>query len=425
MSEIEENAVPEKEQKKEEEADLQRPPFLRSALPAAALVVAVLFVLPVGPLLLWPYFEERLAGPIAMLAYHGLICVAFVALWTFLHIIIAPDLPEALARREIFMFQFRLQWRTGMTKHDAIALFLSVVAMTALIVSGFHPWATAPGLVAFGITALLLSFPKRQWDLVEDRRPVQVPETSPSTWVSEDDAEPRVLTWEYKPLFGQGFVERVELYISRSKVEELRNVNPTKEALPKVEAGIRQLINLLIDGALTNELRLLAAHFLESALNHRLSVFEELESALQMIHLNICHKDARTGLEKYWRFPLETLYDLEGDSNCKTILAAALFKLLFRMQPKKVQRDVVLLVSKEEADMALAVEAPHEIGGEFYKSQGLSYYFCRFTPNGFWVGEVPQDFAYSRYLEIHLDDKDPGEWALDRFSAGLKSPVDK
>lgn len=390
---------------------LTRAPFLRSGMTAALGVVAALFVVLLIPLWLWPLVREGVGGIQGFVAYHGGLWLVFLGVWIGLHYRVAADTRESLARRQLQILPFRMQWRTGVAGRDILCLLAGLVAAAVAIGTGHHPWAPAPLMLAVGTVALMRSFPNQVWELLGDQRPIEVPDPLPPEPVS--DGVRRVLEWDYAPLARAAFQNRVEVVISAGRIEALRAANPTAGAFPGDPASVRAIVNLLVNGALTREMREVARYLLVTARDQGLSVYEEIDNALRMVQANITYRsDSETAGKEYWRFPLETIHDLVGDCDCKSILAAGIFKLIFRLQPGASSRDVVLLLSDKEAHMALAVEGPADLPGRFFRADRRCYYYCESTAEGMRVGEVPPSVDVRNYDVVHLDDTDPGEWAI-------------
>nr|MDP9177352.1 hypothetical protein [Gemmatimonadota bacterium] len=133
---------------------------------------------------------------------------------------------------------------------------------------------------------------------------------------------------------------------------------------------------------------------------HRFNYFEEAQNTLQLVQsIPYVTDHVSLGVPEYWRFPIETLFDNQGDCDCKAILAAALFRSMGL-------RSVVLL-SPVEGHAAVAVEgAPDYPGNQYFEWAGGRYFFCETTDGtfGFTVGEVPPNVNLQDYtvrVEIH------------------------
>lgn len=93
-----------------------------------------------------------------------------------------------------------------------------------------------------------------------------------------------------------------------------------------------------------------------------------------------------TGFEEYWRFPVETLVDMQGDCEDTAVLFSALIKNL--------GYDVVLLYyTFEDSDLghlSSGVNVNEDVG-DYVISSGEKFYYCETTAPGFKIGEKPTD----------------------------------
>ena len=90
-----------------------------------------------------------------------------------------------------------------------------------------------------------------------------------------------------------------------------------------------------------------------------------------------------TPYDGYPRYPIETLFEREGDSEDTSILAAA---LLYRMG-----YDVALLVMEDAKHMAVGVSLPGDYG-TYYEDDGTRYFYLETTQLGWGLGIVPSYF---------------------------------
>ena len=80
------------------------------------------------------------------------------------------------------------------------------------------------------------------------------------------------------------------------------------------------------------------------------------------------------------RYPLETLFEREGDSEDTSILVAG---LLHRMG-----YDVALLVIEDAQHMAVGVSLPGD-HGSYFEYNGKQYFYLETTQLGWSLGEIP------------------------------------
>lgn len=90
-----------------------------------------------------------------------------------------------------------------------------------------------------------------------------------------------------------------------------------------------------------------------------------------------------TGREEYWRYPIETIADHAGDCEDSAVLLAALLR-------RAGFRSLLVVFPKHAA---VAVEVPHDTPGAYFEHEGVRYYYCETTDEGWVVGDVPAGFA--------------------------------
>ena len=104
------------------------------------------------------------------------------------------------------------------------------------------------------------------------------------------------------------------------------------------------------------------------------------------------------GVEEYWRYPVETLVEKQGDCEDSTILYATIMK--------KMGYDAVLLFYVLDDDighLATGVGIGAEIvEGFFVVHENQRFYYCETTSQGFIVGEKPSDIPEEPELIIDV-----------------------
>lgn len=391
------------------------------AMPAAAIFIGVFYVLP-GAYFLWPLLP-RLAplvpGPVAGGTVLGAV---FLAIWLLMWLLSPPRLPSELGQIRDKSLWFRMQRRTGVARLDIVGFL--VAAGLAVGLAFFAPIFT-PGLgaLAIGFLGMGVSASNLKWDLIDFRRELpEIPEPVPEE--GRGDLVPVTLSWDYeRPMPGAGgFHNEVTVGISQITLEGLRSKNPFREGqVPRDLEGLEKAIRMLVHEGTTFEVREVARYLLGQARRHGLSLYEEIDNALRMVQSAITYQTDQESLgHEYWRFPLETLHDRVGDSDCKAILAAALFRVLFTLDLRSLdpagserddtRRDVVVLLSETERHVAVAVEGPPGLPGDFLRLGERCYYFCEATNEGMRVGQRPTTVAWQNYRIIRLEPEETAHW---------------
>jgi hypothetical protein len=113
---------------------------------------------------------------------------------------------------------------------------------------------------------------------------------------------------------------------------------------------------------------------------------------VQAPNIAYCIDGKSEGIEfadEYMRFPDEVLYDKEGDCDCKSSLAVALFHELgynvVIMLSQKKQHAAIGIECKDEWLEALKPDNPEQVVREH---NGKRYLYCETTGDGFKMGHI-------------------------------------
>ena len=102
------------------------------------------------------------------------------------------------------------------------------------------------------------------------------------------------------------------------------------------------------------------------------------------------------GVEEYWRYPVETLVEKQGDCEDSTLLYATLMKQLG-------YKTVLLfyIIDDDIGHLATGIAVGESIqDGFFITYKNAEYYYCETTSQGFIVGEKPTDIPTEPELVI-------------------------
>jgi len=112
---------------------------------------------------------------------------------------------------------------------------------------------------------------------------------------------------------------------------------------------------------------------------------------LRFVQKNIKYiiDDESKGTDEYWRFPVETLVEQEGDCEDTSLLFAAIMDAL--------GYDTVLLLYNVEQEgkklghLAVGIHLEGNHGSYVEDNTGKRYYYCETTTASFVVGQLPSN----------------------------------
>ena len=183
----------------------------------------------------------------------------------------------------------------------------------------------------------------------------------------------------------------------------VRRANPFRNGPIVSDEDLVQRARQVLDGAKTTDGSEDAAiaKILNSAyqlcLQYGLADFELFDLVLGFVQSNIEYKideesSSIDNVKEYFRYASETLYDAEGDCDCKSVLAYKLFEKLgvdvdlvtVQSGNKGVYNHVALVLKNNPR---AAIQLPPEYA-EFAPGRGV---YCESTGEGFKPGDVPDD----------------------------------
>lgn len=131
--------------------------------------------------------------------------------------------------------------------------------------------------------------------------------------------------------------------------------------------------------------------FLEKQ-SRNMSDLQRANFVLRFVQETITYtKDASgKGMNEYWKYPYETLFDMRGDCEDTAILYAALMKSL--------GYEVALILYDDH--MATGIGMPSSTYGTYYEKNGTCYYYCETTATGWWLGDIPDGYDTATVIVI-------------------------
>lgn len=351
------------------------------ALALGGFLFSLLYLPPPGPGALFLYAHPLpirwVGGPAAFV----LTCLLLLAILSGLVLLIFTYSRDLLGE-DLYVPVRKVLDPTGLLPLDRWG---SILALLALVVLPFFSFHYLPLGLALSMAFLALrKAPVPPRPMGEPPPPVQ------AAPVEGERLQRRTYAWEFDYDLGREEPVRkaqfLELPVDLDRYERLRGKNPSRERRP----GPGDLAELVGNGV-TPEVERVAEYIRSTTRNENLCSYLEVLNTLALVQSesSIPYKSdlETTGIAEYWRYPLETLVDQAGDCECKSILAAALFRVLGRA--------VLFLLYPPREDrpghMALAVEGGDSFppGLQFFAYRGKRYFYCELTAEGMRPGEIP------------------------------------
>lgn len=107
--------------------------------------------------------------------------------------------------------------------------------------------------------------------------------------------------------------------------------------------------------------------------------YEEVSFVLSFVQQALTYQKEEG---EYPRYPVEALVDEIGDCEDFSILGAAVLK--------SMGYEVALLILPTHA--ALGVGGTEGMPGSFFEKDGIQYYYCEMTAEGWKIGDMPEDY---------------------------------
>lgn len=284
--------------------------------------------------------------------------------------------------------------RIGTAGYDR-GVLITILAANAVCVLCARDWLPA-GLLAL-VAVFSLHMVRQEPEIergIPDLLPAPTPpdETPrPGPTPGENDSaggetETRTFQWEAIITEDERANLQMTLNILLDRLRKFREKNPYKDAGQARWPDFTEFIRR----GVTAELMEAATIIRKYTDDRQWTAFHEVCATLALAQsIPYSYDRESRGVEEYWRYPIETLYDQTGDCEDSSILAACILMTL--------GHDVVALLMPAHA--AIGVRA----GEGFPPSERLVsgvYYFCETTKEGWRVGQVPADINLAE-IEVH------------------------
>ncbi|HEB13118.1 MAG TPA: hypothetical protein ENI11_05535 [Actinobacteria bacterium] len=287
--------------------------------------------------------------------------------------------------------------RTGIAHIDNFGFRMSFLATILFLV-------TDASLIPLGVASTIgfasLKYQKQQLRVVKQTTVVKGKrDKKAKSNPLFDEPVSRKYVWQTKEALDRPFESAIELTIDRRRYEKYAENNPYSRGRP----ATRNYQELVTEG-ITEEIRNLAGDLRAISSERRLSSYQEIAGVLAFVQSIEYKSDQETKGREYIRWPIETLYDAVGDSNCKSVLLAAiLFELGYGV-----------VIVEAQGKTAVGVSGAEGLPGRFLAHKGRRYYYCEASTSDWRVGHLPPDLGEGQfrvYPIIAPDDSEEEEEA--------------
>ncbi len=226
-----------------------------------------------------------------------------------------------------------------------------------------------PALIVSGLNGIGFEIPLKRLEELPDPGKVVLPEIPPAPEIKEEIV--KNFQWKYE---GKDYA--LPLVIRRSVYESFktRNRNP----------DISKWAEEYVIGGITGEIRELAYQLYKAGMPF--GTYQEVDFVLSFVQQAIQYQPEEG---EYPRFPVESLADGIGDCEDFSILGAAILKCM--------GYEAGLMVLPNHA--ALGVAGATGLPGIYVEKDGLRYYYCEMTEEGWKIGQVPEKYG-SMKIEV-------------------------
>lgn len=218
---------------------------------------------------------------------------------------------------------------------------------------------------------------------------------------SNEETTTCIYKWDLDSENGNQLHGAYTLEFSKTEIEDLRQKNPFKTYTDKdnqnsYEDNIRTIFNYLSeDSERTDKVREITTYIKKRVTEAKLPELDLVQFTLDFVQTpniayNVDDQSASIGFAKeYMRFPDEVLYDKEGDCDCKSSLAAALFH--------ELGYNTIVMLSQKLGHAAIGIECKENwlaeikvdnIDTVLREHNGKKYLYCETTGDGYKIGHI-------------------------------------
>lgn len=226
-----------------------------------------------------------------------------------------------------------------------------------------------PALIVSVLNGLGFEIPLKRLEETSGPEKIILPEIPPAPEIKEEIV--KTFQWKYE---GKNYA--LSLVIRRSVYESFR--------IKERNFEISRWAEVFVAGGITGEIRELAYQLFKIGMPF--GTYQEVDFVLSFIQQAIQYQSEEA---EYPKYPIETLADGRGDCEDFSILGAAILKCM--------GYEVGLMILPNHA--ALGVAGATGLPGTYMEKNGLRYYYCEMTGEGWRIGQIPEKYE-SKTVEV-------------------------
>ena len=323
-----------------------------------------------------------------------------------------------------------LNKEVGLAKFDMVIIALCLVGF--YVTKFFYSYDLYPLLYAitFGVTKnKITSSNKRPWKVIsnyDEESNIDDEEelVQPFATITPPEGEmTRTYDWDLDSSTGIKLHGNLVIHFSMVQYNNCKNENPyfSQQIEKPKHDYINDMFNRMIkDPEMTERVRYIASYIKNECSHAKLEEKESIQFALDFVQepnidyvLDKNSKSIQFAAE-YVRYPDETLFDQEGDSDCKSMLAAMILYFM--------GYNIVYLSSSKQKHDAIAIELNSNPWMEdnyidydadsIITIQRHQYVYCETTGDGYRIGKLVNDMRIEDFetkVELRQSSLEPEE----------------
>jgi len=299
---------------------------------------------------------------------------------------------------------------TNIRKYDYAIIVIAIIGVILSIVYLGYPFIALLTVIITGIAVIEANYSGKPWPIIAGYSS----STSKDSKTKDKEAQNRkmhqqspdrkliVKNYQWSSLHLDSDNKfNLSIEFDENHILKKRETNPFKIDNDKARRQYHSSVELLLhDGDMYIDEVVLKLR--QIAREKNFDQIDEISLMLSFVQANIQYKNdtesTLIGNKEYCRFPVETLFDMEGDCDCKSALAANIFnaagyKTLYVFTSTFDHAYVaVALRDSQEIQCDIDYEDPEKFG--IISVDGNNYYVCETTGVGRRLGEIASSQIY-------------------------------